>query len=73
MFIYSANCPKQFLWQMYFNPMELGARFLASLKVYRGMSDRKPGQGECRNGTGQGWSLGPLFTLYYSGWIPNDL
>lgn len=44
--IYSANCSNQFLWQMYLNPIGLGATFLAILKLYGVMSDGKSGQGK---------------------------
>lgn len=48
---------------MYLNPIGLGARFLASLKLYGVMSDGKSGQGVGRNGTDQDDPWG-LFSLY---------
>lgn len=61
--LYSANCSNQFLWQMFLNPVGLGATFLATLKLYRVMSDGKSGQGKGGNGTDQNnpWDF---FSLY---------
>lgn len=61
--IYSANCSNQFLWQIYLNPIGLGAPFLATLKLYRVMSDGKSGQGKGGNGTDQK-NPRDLFSLY---------